>query len=265
MFHNRLFFGDYALASLLFRWQDALKSSEDLEAYIEAVEYYVFGERLDQLVANVAEYVDEYERYAVQHAPGYVSVNDQVLNRSRYHNFSQATKGEIEMALTAGSLRSMHVMWPKFSFGRHILRLFVAPAEVAIDQDGQFRATCPGHAGHIDGSAIDVARPVSKGKVSGQGSVEAVLLTPSMKVAICVFFGHELVATVDVATGKVNDADSATACDRLSSYLALEAASVEILRESRFREGSRAYELASRLRARAREKNLRILLKSGSR
>ena len=54
------FFGDFRLASLLFRMEDALRTKASLETYIEAIEYYVFGERLNELVKNVGELVDQY-------------------------------------------------------------------------------------------------------------------------------------------------------------------------------------------------------------
>ncbi len=72
---------------------------------------------------------------------------------------------------------------------------------------------------------------------------------------LCVFLGHELIATIDALTGNVNDAEAAEACDELSSYLALEAAAVQIAEEVHFRSGSLADEVHSKLRARAKAKS----------
>ncbi len=77
------------------------------------------------------------------------------------------------------------------------------------------------------------------------------MLTQTMRLAYCVFLGHELVATVDVAAGSVNDSDSAAACEGLSSYLALEAASVQVAEEQQYRDGSLAAQLADKIRGRA--------------
>jgi hypothetical protein len=104
------FFGDYKLASLLFNWQDAMKSTDDLETYVKAIEYYIFGERLNQLVVNVSEYVDQYERYAVQHQPGQIFILDEARNHPSYHNFSPKVEENINMGLAYGSVRSMHIM-----------------------------------------------------------------------------------------------------------------------------------------------------------
>jgi hypothetical protein len=248
------FFSDFQLASMMFNWLDFGKNTTDLEEYIEVLEYYIFGQRLNDLVANVNKYVDEYEHHAQGFAPGNISAPNELQNRPSYQNHSDGRVEAIEMALAMGSLRSMHMMWPKFAAARHILRLFSTSAEVEIDETGSFRAKYPTGKEPLVGAALEIARPISKERTSGNGSIEAVLLTQRMKVVLCVFLGYELIATIDVETGNVNDPEEAEACDRLSSYLALEAASVEITEELHYREGSRADELASKLRSRARAK-----------
>ena len=248
------FFGDFKLASLLFQWQDAMRSTDDLEGFVIAIEYYVFGHRLEQLVANVTKFVDEYEKYAVQHPPGHISTSQTDRYRPSYQNYSREAEAEVEMALAYGAIRSMHFMWPKFSVGRHLLRLFVSPADVQIAEDGTFTATSFGSTCVVKGAALENARPVSREKVSAQGSVEAIMLTQEMRIIICVFLGHELVATIDVISGAINDGKAAATCDAIASYLALEAASVQISEELHFRKGSKAEALYIRLMERARTK-----------
>jgi len=249
------FFYDYQLASLIFNWQDALRSNDDFEKYIEVIEYYIFGKRLEELVANVDEYVEQYEQYAVESRPGKIYISTESHIHPQYHNFSAEAEEEINIALAYASMRSRHVMWPQFSAGRHILRLFSTPAQVEIGKDGKFRANCEGGRDHIEGSAIELARPVSMERVVGQGSVEAVMLTDEMRVVMCVFLDKELIATMDVKSGKANDRRAVTACDRLASYLSLEAASEKISEELHFREGSRAEQTFLRLCSRAKAKS----------
>ncbi len=111
------FFNDYRLATLMFNWMDALRSDEKLEATVAAIEYYVFGKRLDDLVENAAAYVDEYERYAGGFAPGQAHQPSTPGSRPSYQNCSVAAISRIKMALAAGSIRSMNLMWPKFTVG----------------------------------------------------------------------------------------------------------------------------------------------------
>ena len=61
-----------------------------------------------------------------------------------------------------------------------------------------------------------------------------------MRVLLCVFFGYDLMATIDVVSGEINDPEAAQACDGLVSYLALEAATVQIEKERHYRKGSLA-------------------------
>ena len=230
------FFGDFQLAALLFRMEDALHEDGSLETYIM------------ELVENVNDLVDQYERYAMKLAPGHVSTARDNNAYARYHNFSEDVALRIEMSLAYSSIRSMHIMWPSFAAGRHILRLFVAPADVEIDEAGTFKAHCRGAEGLIEGATLEVARPISKEKVAGVGSIEALLLPRTFRVVICVFLGHELIATIDALSGNINDAEAATACDRLSSYLALEAASVDQVHSKlRARAKAKAYEFFSNL------------------
>ncbi len=176
------FFGDFRLASLLFRMEDALRTKASLETYIEAIEYYVFGERLNELVKNVGELVDQYERYATKVTPGHLSTARDETAYAPYHNFSKEVAAGIEMSLAYSSIRSMHIMWPSFASGRHILRLFVTPADVEIDETGKFSARCSDSQGPIEGIILEAARPISKEKVAGIGSIEAVLLPRTFRV-----------------------------------------------------------------------------------
>ena len=225
-----------------------------LETHITAIEHYVFGKRLNDLVENVNELVGQYERYATKLAPGHISTARDATAHAPYHNFSKDLAARIESSLVYSSIRSMHFMWPSFAAGRHILRLFVAPADIEIDEAGMFKARCPGSEGLIEGSTLEVARPISKERIAGVGSIEALLLPQTSRVVICVFLGHELIATIDALTGSINDPEAATACDRLSSYLALEAASAQIADEVYFRSGRLADQVHFKLRARAKAK-----------
>lgn len=249
------FFNDYQLASLLFEWLDAMRSTVDLQEYVESIEYYVFGERLNKLVEHADDYVEQYERHASGLAPGQIGRPGDAPNRPTYQNYYQQAEMNLDMSLAMGSLRSMHIMWPKFLASRHILRLFVAPADIDMDENGDFTAVY-GDGKKYVGKALDVARPVSRERVSGQGSIEAVLLTSLMKPVICIFLGYEVIATLDIDSGIANDEKTAEACDRLSSYLGLEAAAVQIAEERSYREGSRAEQLADSLRGRAKQKTL---------
>jgi hypothetical protein len=197
------FFGDFRLATLLFRLEDALRTDASLETYVSAIEYYVFGQRLNDLVENADELVWQYERYATKLRPGHLSTARDDTTHAPYHNYSEDVAAGIEMSLAYSSIRSMHIMWPNFAAGRHILRLFVAPADVEIDEAGMFKAHCPGSEGLIEGSTLEVARPLSKERVSGVGSIEALLLPQTFRVLICVFLGHELIATIDALSGNI--------------------------------------------------------------
>jgi len=247
------FFEDLQLANLLFKWTDAMKSSSSIEEYADIIECYLFGIRLDGLLQNVKTYVEQYESYATQFLPGSLKSSGEIANRPAYHNYSPELESGIEMSLAYGSIRSMHVMWPKFFGARHILRIFTTAAEVKIDERGYFVAAC-NDGTKIEGASLEIARPISKVSVAGNGSVEAIFLTNKMQVVICVFLGRELIATIDAVSEKFNDDETAEICDKLSSFLALEAASVGISGEVYFREGSKAHGLAVRMRQRAKSK-----------
>ena len=146
----------------------------------------------------------------------------------------------------------MHMMWPNYFSGRHILRLFaVQSAHITIDTDGRFVATC-------DDGARAAESNTSRWKTSfeeraeGSGSVETIFLTDQQKIVNCVFLGFELIATMDVEFDVVNEAKAASACDKLAPYLALEAASVQAAKESHFSPGSKAEKVGSLLRERAK-------------
>jgi len=80
---------------------------------------------------------------------------------------------------------------------------------------------------------LEVARPLNGKSTQADGSVEAVVLLPrndeeNLRVVICTFLDKELVSTFDPATREFNDRDSASACDRLGSYLAYESFAVQV-------------------------------------
>jgi len=59
-------------------------------------------------------------------------------------------------------------------------------------------------------------------------------------------------ATIDVVSGEINDPEAAQACDGLVSYLALEAATVQIEKERHYRKGSLAEQRFNKLRSEAK-------------
>ncbi len=251
------FFDDYRLAMLLFSWQTALTpknySRDDPENVVKAIEHYIFADRLEQLVTNCAVYVDEWETYASRVAPGEIFCDVKHHGHPNYFNYSDKAEDSIRESMAYGSIRSMHHKWPTYFSGRHILRLFVSPADIEIRENGSFKASCKSPDLHIEGGVLDCARPLLGKRVTGKGSVEAIMLTNDGKVVLCFFLGHELIATLDLPSEEFNEPTTAAACDNLCSYLALEAASVQIEEERQFRNASQADRFARKLRARAKE------------
>ncbi len=245
------FFSDFELASRLFPWLTDDLSDEPAEEYLRDIEHYIFVERIGSLIAGAAAYVDQYEAYASGRAPGDVS---EPACRPGYQNYSWAAHFQLSVTSAFGAVRSMHIMWPDYAAGRHIPRIFVAPAHIEIFADMTFKASNEGCDAALEGPVMEAGRPLSGAAVAGNGSIEAVFLLQSMRVILCVFLGHGLIATIDAANEVVNDPEAVQACTDLSSSLAMEAASVQMAKEFELPEGSMAQAVHASLTARAREK-----------
>lgn len=228
------FFNDFSLAQGLSPWAIYQLKPDELTGFIEQIANYLFVQRAEHLSRHVESHVAAYVSYAVKARPGEIRTAPRAENRPRYQNYSAAAVGAIQMARATGAVRSRNLWWPNFLEGRHILRLFVAPATTEITETGAFSARTDGHAGEISGQALHQARPYDGSAITHMGTIEAMVLTDELRVILGVFLGHELVATLDVVTGEANDESAIKACDDISSYLALEAASVRMQEETEF-------------------------------
>src|SRR6185312_11893884 len=104
------FFGDYRLAGLISAPILRPLSSDDLETFTAAIGYYIFSQRLDDLVANIDRHVAQYERFALRFAPGAIDVPAD--GHPDYHSFDPQRAMQLQMGMSFGALRSRHTMWP---------------------------------------------------------------------------------------------------------------------------------------------------------
>lgn len=220
MFINDYFFTDFLLAARLM-----MPPGQTVESDLDDLKEYM-AYRLLNLSRNAQAFGREFLQYYL----------GQTKQRPSYQGFKESLKSELDTAWSARTLRNIHYETPNFISGRTYPRVLAAPAIVTIDEDGQFEAVFSDGSPCFHGPALKAALPVSGNATTADGSVEAIILLPqnnrrNMRLVICTFLDKELVATFDPRTREFNDDDSASACDRLGSYLSYESFAVQVAAE----------------------------------
>jgi len=227
MFLNDYLFNNFELAYLLVH-----PTEQSIEDELKNLDAYLHN-RVVALGRNSAEFGKQFTRYHL------------VQNSSRptYQGYSKSLEERLRVEWTRRTLRGLHWQTPEFCSTRGIPRILAAPAVVSIDRAGNFVARFQDGSPPLRGPALEAGRPASGEATEADGSVEAVVLLPQhgrrdMRVLLCVFLDKDLIATFDPATGDFNDADDATACDAMTSYLAIESFAVMVEDERWLPEGS---------------------------
>jgi hypothetical protein len=220
MFINDYFFTDFLLAERL-----SMPPVETIESDLDNLKQYM-EYRLVNLSRNAQNFGREFLEYFL----------GRTAQRPSYQGFNESLKDRLQDAWTRRTLRNIHYMTPNFVRGRSYPRVLAAAATVTIHKDGQFEAAFPEGAPSFYGPALKAAMPISGNETTADGSVEAIVFLPqnerkNMRVVICVFLDKELVATFDPTTREFNDADAASTCDRMGSYLSYESFAVQVEEE----------------------------------
>lgn len=232
MFLNDYFFSDFLLAHHLVSTKEMTTEEE-----LSNIQIYLHN-KVVSLSKNCGEFGREFAEYHL--ADG--------APRPSYQNHSEALEESLAWEWTSRTLRGMHWQTPDFRSTRCIPRVLAAACEVSIDVHGEFEAKFHDGSPPMRGPALDAGRPANKQAISADGSVEAVVLLPQhgrrkMQVLICVFLDKDLVATFDPETGDFNDKDAAQACDKMASFLAIEAFVEQVEDERWIPKGSAAERL----------------------
>lgn len=223
------FFNDYEFANLLLPLPgNNIKLKDELESISDYLQY-----RLLLLCTNSNDYGQEF----------LARLLDQRNPRPSYQSFSEAGWGELQISSSLRKSCSLHFSTPDFQITRNIPRVLVAPATVKVTEYGTFEALFDDGQPTMRGPALNAGRPRDHSEVVADGSVEAVILLPSLRLVICVMIDIDLIATFDPLTGEFNDADAARACDRLASYLAIESFCAMVEDEKLFHKDTEAKRL----------------------
>jgi hypothetical protein len=227
MFINDYFFGDFFLAQLLVQQPEL--SVEDEIGFLETY----LHTRVVELAENSGRYGKEFAQYYL--TPG--------AARPSYYNHSEPVEAYLRLEWAVRTIRAQHWQTPDFINARGIPRVLAAPAMVSIDKAGNFEAHFQDGTMPIMGPVLEIARPLNGEAVEGEGSVEAIVLLPqngqrATLVFLGVFLDKELLATFDPATGRFNEEETAKACDKMASYLAIESFAMQVDEELHLPEGT---------------------------
>jgi hypothetical protein len=247
-FVRHFLFNDMYFANLL------LNHSETLEEEIQAIAEYLTL-RIRDMHDNAATFLDEYEGVLARWEPGTTRILGTPSDspHAGYENHSESLERRLLFESSIRSLRTANLFWPNLIAGRAILRVAVAYAEITTDEAGGFVAQLAGSGESLHGPIMHDMRPLDAKTTSGKGTVEALLLPDKKTILLGVFLGQDLIAVRDVSTGQFNDDSVAGPIKRMPSWLAIEAALVEIEDERNLLGGKRSGELLVEYQKGARE------------